>query len=124
MVDVTGAPVPTGGSPFDVPGDLAALAGHFGDDEFFSVATASSLPSSGNWPGRLLMARDTGVLYRCVALPGTWRAITRSRSFSRDMADSLLRRTGWVSSLPTGPHRKGPRARASPAGIQSIPPVR
>lgn len=76
MADVTNAPVPTGGSPFDVPSDLAELAGHFGDLDYFSRATASALPSSGNWQGRILMARDTGILYRCISLPGTWRAIT------------------------------------------------
>ena len=76
MADVTGIPVPTGASPFDVPGDLRAFADHVGGLSMFSVATASSLPSSGNWEGRLLMARDSGVLYRCTSLPATWRSVT------------------------------------------------
>jgi len=76
MADATGAPVPTGTSPFDVPGDLKDLADHFGDEEFYSVASASNLPASGNWRGRVLMARDTGVLYVCTALPGTWKTVT------------------------------------------------
>lgn len=61
MPDVTGAPVPTGSSPFDVPGDLGKLADHFGDG--FSVATASGLPSSGNWVGRSMWVVDEALIY-------------------------------------------------------------
>lgn len=72
MADVTGAPVPTGSSPFDVPGDLADLADHFGDADFFAVDTASALPMTGNWVKRRMKARDTGVEY--VWSGSTWQA--------------------------------------------------
>lgn len=62
MTDVTGAPLPTGASPFNVPGDLKALADHFGDQTYFSVATTASLPTSGNWPGRILHVEDIDVI--------------------------------------------------------------
>lgn len=40
-----------------------------------SVATSSALPSSGNWPGRIITAKDTGVIW--VNLDGlvNWRPI-------------------------------------------------
>lgn len=63
MVDVTGAPVPTGASEFDVPGDLKALADHFGGSDYLSVPTVSALPAVGNWAGRIMQAVDTGSLH-------------------------------------------------------------
>ncbi len=61
MVDITGAPVPTNLSPFDVPADLKSLADHFGASE--TVAAAANLPGSGNWQGRKLTVRDTWRTY-------------------------------------------------------------
>lgn len=59
MADVTDAPVPTGSSPFDVPGDLSALADHFGDPAMFSVAIPADLPAAvDNWPGRQVYVRS------------------------------------------------------------------
>lgn len=72
MADVTGGTPPTGSSPFRPPDDFKDLYDHFGDGDMFSVATASALPGSGNWPGRVLVARDTGVLYLNPAGNATW----------------------------------------------------
>lgn len=63
MADVTGGTPPTGASPFRVPEDIAAAYQHFGDESMFSVATTAGLPASGNWPGRMLMTRDTGAVW-------------------------------------------------------------
>lgn len=63
MADVTDGAPPTGGSPFDVPGDLKKAYDHFGAPEMFAVATASALPSADNWPGRQCMVQDTSDLY-------------------------------------------------------------
>jgi len=38
-------------------------------------ASAASLPATGNWVGREIMAEDTGALYLCTALPNTWQRI-------------------------------------------------
>lgn len=64
MADVTDAPVPIGSDEFDIPGDFKKLADHFGDDDMFSRPNPAALPSSGNWPGRMLMTEDTGVVYQ------------------------------------------------------------
>jgi len=64
MADVTGGTPPTNASTFDVAGDLTDVYAHFGSQTMFSVATAASLPASGNWPGRELMTEDTDALYR------------------------------------------------------------
>lgn len=71
MVDVTGGTPPTGASPFRVPEDIKAVYDHFGAPEMFSVATVANLPASGNWEGRILLARDTGVQYRWTG--GGWK---------------------------------------------------
>lgn len=71
MADVTGGTPPTGASPFRVPEDIDAVYQHFGDESMFSVATAADLPASGNWEGRTLLARDTGVEYRWTG--GGWK---------------------------------------------------
>ncbi|UOE45465.1 hypothetical protein [Agromyces larvae] len=85
MADVTGAPVPLGTDEFDIPGDLGALADHFGGQDMFSVANAAALPSSDSWPGRILMTRDTNTLY------------------VRNGADSgwLLLQPPWTAYTPT-----------------------
>jgi hypothetical protein len=72
MADVTGAPVPSGASEFDVPGDLKALADHFGGAHMYSAVNAAALPSTGNWAGRLMLTADTGLLY---AWNGQWRIV-------------------------------------------------
>ena len=71
MVDVTGGTPPTGASPFRVPEDIKEVYDHFGAPGMFSVATVANLPASGNWEGRILLARDTGVEYRWTS--GGWK---------------------------------------------------
>ena len=73
MADVTGGKPPTGLSPFRPPEDFQAVYEHFGSPDMFSVASASALPTTGNWPGRTLVARDKGVLYVNPAGDATWR---------------------------------------------------
>lgn len=89
MADVTGIPVPTNASPFDVPGDIKKVADAVGDQTRYSVANAAALPASGNWLGRILMTQDTKDLYKCTALPGTWEYI----------ANGVKRTTGSSGSL-------------------------
>ena len=73
MADVTGGTPPTNASPFAVPDDIKAVYDHFGAQSEYSVATAASLPATGNWVGRTLHIADIDVLAQCTALPGTWR---------------------------------------------------
>jgi hypothetical protein len=77
MADVTDAPVPTGSSEFDIPGDLGRLADHFGDGNMFAVANAAALPSTDNWVGRMLTTSDNGNLYRW--LGSAWFLMPRVR---------------------------------------------
>lgn len=72
MADVTGGTPPTGSSPFRPPEDFQAAYDHFGGPEMFSVRDAAALPSSGNWPGRTLVARDKGIIYVNPAGDATW----------------------------------------------------
>lgn len=58
MADVTGGTPPTNASPFAVPADITDVYDHFGDQSQFSVATAASLPVSGNWVGRHIYVED------------------------------------------------------------------
>lgn len=63
MADLTGGTPPTGASPFRPPEDYKAVYDHFGGPGMFSVANAAALPASGNWPGRTLVARNTGMIW-------------------------------------------------------------
>lgn len=101
MADVTNAPVPTGNSEFDVPGDLQALADHFGDSEFYSRATASGFPPADNWQGRLMLARDTGTLYRWFG--SSWVVSSED--------------TGWLTPTLTSPWTA---VSGSPVGYRRI----
>ncbi len=74
MADVTGGTPPTNASPFAVPADIKAVYDHFGAPGKFSVATAASLPPTGNWAGRTLMTADTLTIW---AWTGTgWEVVT------------------------------------------------
>ena len=86
MADVTGGTPPTNASPFAVPADIKAVYDHFGDQAKYSVATAASLPATGNWLGRYLTAQDTTIPYVCTALPSTW------------VQAHLLADTGWTAA--------------------------
>lgn len=77
MVDVTGGTPPTGASPFRVPEDFKAVYDHFGDVSMFSVASAANLPTTGNWAGRILLARDTGAVY---VWSSGWSVLSRVKS--------------------------------------------
>lgn len=76
MTGVTGFPGVANSDPMKGPQQMTAIGQHFDDLAAETVTTASNLPSQGNWKKRLIMAEDTGMLYICTALPGTWRRIT------------------------------------------------
>ena len=98
MADVTGAVKPTNASAVDVAGDLSDVYDHFGGQDKYSVTTAASLPATGNWKGRRLMADDTGNLYVCTALPGTWEKVTLTDDTGEFQAASptdLTFGSGW-----------------------------
>jgi hypothetical protein len=63
MADVTGGTPPTNASAFAVPADLSAVYAHFGGPSMFAVATAGSLPASGNWEGRRMWVTDVKRFY-------------------------------------------------------------
>lgn len=84
MADVTGGTPPTGASEFNPPQHLKDVYDHFGDPRMFSVASASALPASGNWNGRILVARDTDNVYMW---RGSWKII-------------WLPRTDWTTLTP------------------------
>ena len=90
MADVTGGTPPTGASPFRPPEDYKAVYDHFGDQGMFSVATASSLPASGNWPGRILTAADTGVVY-------VWRGSAWVRPFASGVSTLTSDSNGYLT---------------------------
>lgn len=64
MADVTGGPEFDGTASSEVWELLTSIMAHFGGSEMFSFANAGALPDSGNWPGRIAMAEDTGAVYR------------------------------------------------------------
>ena len=76
MTGVTGFPGVANSDPMKGPQQMTDIGQHFDDLAAETVPTASALPSQGNWKKRLIMAEDTGMLYICTALPGTWRRIT------------------------------------------------
>lgn len=112
MVDVTGAPVPLGSSPFDVPGDLKDLADHFGGPGMFAVANAAALPTTGNWTGRTLWVQSLGQprewdgtgwvnptimgVYQVTSFATTNGVVANASTFTLDTANShALASTYW-----------------------------
>lgn len=83
----------TNGSPMLGPEQITAVYEHFDPLVGESVAAVASLPSSGNWVGRTVFAVDTGSLYVCSALPGTWKRVTPAR-----IATGTVAVTGTISS--------------------------
>lgn len=73
----------------------AALSSQFVDHAGMSVATFADLPSSGNWAGRQLLVRATGIVY---IWNGTWIA-----SDTGDIAVSL--NGGWTNFTGTASYR-------------------
>lgn len=59
----TGYTAPVNSGTFQPPADMADIYKWFDDRIDLSVATAASLPSTGNWSGRQAVALDTGVLW-------------------------------------------------------------
>lgn len=76
MTGNTGYTAPTNGSPFQPPADMAAIYKWWDDRVGVSVATASALPTSGNWVGRTIFVADEGNFRVCTALPGTWSPVS------------------------------------------------
>lgn len=102
MADVTDAPVPTGSSEFDIPGDLGRLADHFGDSDMFAVPTTADLPASDNWPGRTLMTSDNKIVYLWtgsgwVPMFSPWIAYTPTSSTLSVGGGSSLTRYRYVA---------------------------
>ena len=62
-------------SAYDPAAHVTDVASHFDALIGETVDTASNLPTSGNWVGREIMAEDTLAIYRCTALPNTWRRV-------------------------------------------------
>ncbi|ANJ26828.1 hypothetical protein [Agromyces aureus] len=60
---------------FDPAPQIDAVYGHIDAKLATPVANAAALPASGNWIGRQLMASDTGIVWVCTALPGTWKRL-------------------------------------------------
>lgn len=98
MADETGAPVPTGASPFDVPGDLKELADHFGAPKY--VSTRSELPLSGNWAGRELLVIETNEWY-------TWNAGWYAQSRMTDGFTEGVLAGGWDTPSHNTISRRG-----------------
>lgn len=97
MADVTGGTPPTGGDEFKPHEDIAEAYTHFGDGSMFSRANAAALPSSGNWPGRLLMTEDDGAVWRW---NGSWKKI------AWDTGDqNITYATGWSTDSVQGTYR-------------------
>jgi hypothetical protein len=63
MTGRTGYTAPTNTSPMVGPSQMADIYKWFDDRIDLSVATASALPTSGNWAGRRAIVLDRGVLY-------------------------------------------------------------
>lgn len=105
MADVTDAPVPTGASEFDVPGDLGALADHFGGLDMYSRANAAALPSTDNWEGRQLLARDTRIVYVWTSVgwerlsTAPWGRLAKSSSQSTHATANTLTGVIWDTDL-------------------------
>lgn len=107
MADVTGAPLPTGASPFDVPGDLKDLADHFGDPDQFERPTPGDLPATGNWPGRTMYVTSDGttrlwtgsawiITFKAATAPGSV-TYTASSGFNITTSNNqMYTRDGWV----------------------------
>lgn len=82
---------------FDPQVHMDAIFAHFDPLIGESRANAASFPASGNWLGRVIMAEDTGGLYLCTALPGTWKALTEP--FASVQASTAT--AGTVTSIGT-----------------------
>lgn len=78
MTGRTGYTAPTDGSGFDVAGDLTDAYEHFDALIGETVSTASSLPSSGTWAGRMIMTLDTGDIYVRNAADSAWVIVSRT----------------------------------------------
>lgn len=115
MADTTVAPVPTGASEFDVPGDLQALADHFGGSGMFKVATIATLPlAAANWPGRQLYVEEdksfriwdagTSQWLTTAELGSAWVPVTPESAYYNVVANGSypalsVRRTGQLVEL-------------------------
>ena len=64
-----------------------------------SRATAAELPATGNWLGRQIMAEDTGALYQCTALPGTWRRIWSPDGWAHLCVPVYVSFCGWCCAV-------------------------
>ena len=75
MAGRTGYTAVDNSSPMLGPDQITDVYKHYDALVGESRPTAADLPATGNWLGRQIMAEDTGSLYQCTALPGTWRRI-------------------------------------------------
>jgi hypothetical protein len=71
--------------------DLTELAGNVADEIGRQVPTSSALPGSGNWPGRLISAADTKILYEWTS--SGWVAIA-----GPDLVGSGAVASGWTAN--------------------------
>lgn len=97
MSDVTGGPEFDGDDSSYFWEHLTAIMAHFGDGSMFSRANAAALPSSGNWPGRLLMTEDDGAVWRW---NGSWKKIAWDTG-----AQNITYETGWSTDSVQGTYR-------------------
>lgn len=97
MAGRTGYTPITNADPMLGPEQITEVYEHFDPLIGESRASAGALPTSGNWLGRIIMAEDTGALYVCTALPGTWKRYTAARMASGTVA---VPGSGGGSSAP------------------------
>lgn len=86
MAGRTGYTAITNASAMLGPAQITGVYEHFDDLVGESVASAASLPSSGNWVGRTVLAEDTGIQWVCTELPNTWKPFTSARAASGTVA--------------------------------------
>lgn len=104
MAGRTGYTPITNASPMLGPDQVTDVYEHFDPLVGESRATAAGLPATGNWLGRQIMAEDTGALYQCTALPGTWRRIwSPGTPFAEAAGSASIAATGTTSiPFPAG----------------------
>lgn len=103
-----------------------ALGTHFDQLIGETVPTASALPASGNWVGRDVMTEDTKEIFRCVALPGTWRLVSSieesgtvapTNPWSVSTETQLVKRAGWVLYVGSFTRGSGSVGLSVPMGV-------
>lgn len=115
----TGYPELDDGSEYDPAGHMTDIEEHFDALIGESKPTASDLPTSGNWVGRLIMAEDTGILYRCTGLPNTWRRLFSP--FAEAAGEATTSGATGSSSAPV--YWSGNETVTFPVGRFTEPPI-